>query len=458
MVGYAFWRGGLWELLAGSVHSLSVAGWSVIVAVSLFSLFALQAELPISRSRLWLLPVCVLALPPFLKRVSAGGFFSRHRSGLWLSLAAFVLWAGVTAAVPASPLASQVTFCQVAVACLLGFILFAGFRARLWENRAAAAVFLLLIWVSVAGLVILRSGGMNPLLFLEGVGWPSSNRPQVWTEKFSTHWLLVLSWSTLLASSSITQGRREIVGALSVGTALAILLDGSHNALGALLLSAVLGWASLRWPRPSRRALVAGTVSLLLLAPLLYRLPWQVQQHEPEAPGASAAWARIIDVRAGIWERSAQLAAVRPLAGWGIGASASGRMPEDKLMAEQREDGGAVVTGELRSNPTLPGGHPHSLPLLAWLDLGLIGVCLLTGFVLFVGRRIARYEALPPVHACLCALFMTTVSTFAVNYPAWHPTVLSILWLGPVVAGALLPVGKTPAIDTGTPPAKESPL
>lgn len=407
-----------------------VARWSVVAAVGLYSLFVLRAQLVSASSLVWLAALLLVALPALLA-VRRPPPAARP---VWPWLGGLLLWMWLTTMLPGAVDANPRSALAATAGCALGTALVLAFRHRLGSGATGSAA-LLVSWAGTALGLVLTVGHMGPLLALQGLGvstWASG----VWSEKYAMHWLLLLAWCVLLAFSRKPSAWRTGTVVVLVGTLSVLWFGASKSGLAALLCSlAVAGTALLR-PRATRRALVAGVLAAVLLAPLLYRVPWQVHRRLP--PAAAEMSARYLEssVRGAIWEAAGRFVMERPWAGRGIGAAArmaAGRVP----LGEQLGIDPVQRTPAQQSYPALPGGHPHSLPLLIWLDLGLVGALLCAGLIMALGRVMSRAEEQSRAHACLLGLFTATVVLFAVNYPVWDPVVLSLLWFGPALAGGL---------------------
>ena len=419
-----WWRGEGWRTVA-TLRDLKWQQRLALLVPVIYGLFALRAQLTRTRSLLLLGVLAAIALPLLPARARRGG----GGPAVLAWVAALLGWAWVTLLLPGSHAVLGVVL-GVTLASLVGGATAAALRGRLASHPAAAADWLYLTALGTAVAVLLANGRLGA-----AVGLP----PNVWTVKFSLHVLLVLVWLALLAAvRSPHPGHAWRAGTLVGVLLLTELAGGSKSGLAAASVSLVAGGLALRWPCRSRRGLVAATLALILLAPWLAGMPWRLQQRLPPAWASASARYLEITVRGGVWEVSRRLIAERPWTGWGVGAGRNlpaGHTPVADLLAVPPERRTAGEEGHMG----LPGGHPHSFPLLVWLELGLVGALLLAALVVALGRFIARFEAAAPLQAALLGTFAATVALFAVNYPAWHPMVHSLLWLGPAVAGALLP-------------------
>lgn len=420
---------------------LEIPAWTVVVCGGVYSLFAIQAWLPPSNAH-WLLAVGAVGLAPALARLSAGQWAPPG----WLPwVAGLGAWATVSS-FAGSSYASPATAAGFLTVSAWGLALYFGLRGSLKGDESREPSLILGLFVFTTGLNLAREAGFDPAGRLTSLGlspllWKGIVNQ--WTTKFTAHWLLVVSWFALAATGWDRRGSRwRTALVLALGT-VTLGLNGSKAAILALVLSAAVATCALRWPRTLRRLLVSGLVVGVLLAPVLAAVPWQlqsiVQSHLPATPPV----VRKVESRGGIWEFSRRLIALRPLQGWGFGASAT--LPGRDLPIADAFGLDSAVAGPRRSSqPAFEGGHPHNAALLTWLDLGLIGALLVAGLLVATGRAIAAVEEHKRIHATLLGLLTVTATFLAFNYPAWEPEVMSILWMSVVLPSAVL---SSPVVD-----------
>lgn len=416
-------------------RGFGAAAWSVGVLGALYSLFAVQAWLP-PPNTFWFLALLAVVLPPFLARLSR----RQVRLPLWFPwLAGLIGWAGLTS-VAGSSYASPATAIGFFAISVGGCVAYFGVRGVL-ERGEDRTPLVLVLFVFVVALSLARDAGFDIAGSLAAVGLSSIWPLQVvnpWTTKFYAHWLLIGLWCSLAALGwHRSSPRRAVlwVGGLAV---VALAANGSKAAMAGLLISAATAALALRWPKPVRHLVVYGLVAAVLSAPLLAAVPWRARS-ELASHGRGAAWSVLdLDGRSGKWEFSRRLITLRPVHGWGLGAS--GRLPGRDLSVDQAlgpgPSGGASA---VPTSPALAGGHPHNAALLTWLDLGLIGALLVAGLVAASGRSIGSIDDNRRAHAALLGLLTVTTTYLMFNYPVWEPEVASILWMSVALPSALLP-------------------
>lgn len=415
--------------------SCGAAAWSVAALGALYTLFAVQAWLPPPNTA-WFVALLAIGLLPFLARLA------RRQAGLpdWVPwLAGLLAWAALTS-VANSSYASTATAAAFVAVSVGGLAVDLGMRGALQpcEDRRPLVLGLL---VFAVGLSLARDAGFDLAGSLASLGlsavWPSQ-LVNPWTTKFLAHWLLVVLWFSLAALSAHgPSGRRTTLWIGGAGL-VALGANGSRAALAALLVSAAIAAVALAWPRAARRLVVSGLVGGLLLAPLLAAAPWRARSELAGGEGG-AVWSGVdLDERSGKWELSRRLIALRPVQGWGFGAS--GRLPGRDLSVTEAlgpspREGGPPAS----DTPAFAGGHPHNAALLTWLDLGLVGALLAAGLVAALGRSIGSVEKDRGVHAALLGLLSVTATYLVFNYPVWEPEIASLLWMSVVLPSTVLP-------------------
>lgn len=128
------------------------------------------------------------------------------------------------------------------------------------------------------------------------------------------------------------------------------------------------------------------------------------------------------EVRIDIWETFGEAAMLRPLVGYGFNAAATlDQSPVAQGISEARR-------------ALLPIGHPHSAPLQAWVDTGLIGAALLAAAGLLL---LARLWRLPPARAAMpAAFFAGCFAIVVVAHGAWQGWWIAILTLAALLFAA----------------------
>ncbi len=419
---------------------VQLSAWSVFVAGALYSVFAVQAWLP-AASAPWLVALTAVGFVPFLLAA---------RSRRWI-LPVWVIWlSGMLAwalggSLIGTSYASPTRAAGLLATSVGGGILYLGFRERLASDGRRPLALLVGLFYLVVFLSLLRDSGFDLVQTLTRAEIGSTAAGEAvnpWTTKFTSHWLLVVGWCALAFLG--LKGRDHLRAiALVVGSMILVSsLNGSTSGAVALALSLAVAISALVWPRLVRRGAVVGLVLGILCAPLLAGLPWAVETHGWGHRLAASLNGLATDGRGGIWEFSRRLISLRPVVGWGVGASES--LPGRDLTVAAVLGTDPVASGGRQGEAAsrhlvLAGGHPHDAALLTWMDLGLVGALLLAGLVWAIGRSIAGLEEQRSTHAALLGLLTVNACFLAFNYPAWQPEVQSILWMSAALATSVLP-------------------
>lgn len=423
------WRGSLPPPIPNA------AAWSVFVAGGTYSLFVVQTWLPQANTP-WLMAVAAIVLAPFLARIATAPG-SLPAWSPWV--AGLLVWAAFSGRLGSSYASTGAALGFLAVSAG-GIVAYLGLRAVLQEDGGRGLPLLVILFLLGSGLSIARDAGIESSASLFSLASGHSSAAGVinpWTTKFTAHWILVLGWSAVAALT--VSARRVLPGVVMVATVtgVTIALNGSRSAMVALALSTLVAAAACLSPRTVRRVVVLGLLGGVLLAPLLAGLAWKGQSALSGQVGEEVQDALDLDRRGGRWEYSRRLIALRPLEGWGFGASAG--LPGRDLLVDDAF-GPAPAGGERRASyRVLAGGHPHNGALLTWLDLGLVGALLLAGLVAAAGRSIAAQERRRGTHAAMLGLLTVVAIYLIFNYPAWDSEVASILWMSAVLPAAILP-------------------
>ena len=314
------------------------------------------------------------------------------RTPIGLALSAFLLWALASAFWSHRPAVGLRMWGEFALpmACGLTIAASGAFRPdRRFLRWLAGAVLL------AAALLIyeFRTG------FAERAWLAINDRQQIFyfNRPVLTSLILAVPLATRLWRAS---DRALALALLAAVGALVAISDSEAAKLG--LAVTLLAWLLMvALPRLTLPATALAFLATMALAPLLgallaAQLPSVVRQNLQHSH----------EVRIDIWESFGEAARLRPLAGSGFNAAATLQdSPVAAAVSEPRREMLAV-------------GHPHSAPLQAWVDIGLIGVALLAaaGALLLL-----RLWHLPSVDArAPVAFFAGSFAIAAVAHGAWQ--------------------------------------
>lgn len=341
-------------------------------------------------------------------------------SPIGLALTVFLVWALVSLAWSHRPAAGLAAWGELALPLFCGVIVVASRQMRpdatLWRALA-------LTLVAACCLILLElATGLSQRLALGlGKGIERTdifNRP-VLTGLFLTVAVLPNLWPR--RPGAFLDRALCLLLALAVCSAIWFSESGAAK-LGLLVLAAI--WIATRFaPRLMLAAVALGFAATMLLAPVFGEL---VDRAIPASVHQKLADTHSRD-RVDIWLSFGEAIRARPLIGSGFGATA----------ALENHPVAAAVSAERRA--MLAVGHPHSAPLQAWAETGLVGAALLA----FAGLAcLARLRGLPARDlAPRLALFAAAFAVASIGHGAWQgwwiaALVLAVVLLQPRRTGA----------------------
>lgn len=339
---------------------------------------------------------------------------------LGLALAAFLAWALLSVLWSHRPAASLRAWAELVLPAVFALAIAASGRFRprpVWLRALAVAIIL----ASLLAMIELASG-LSQRAEL-GIGKLMSfvfNRPAITALVLAVPTIHGL-WQGL--SNTPAARRRDRILAVLLGLTVAALALRSESASARLgvAVCAVCWVLSAYWPRLTLTAAAIGLVLTMAMAPVLGLaahnwLPSVILNRFAVMTGQA---------RIDIWQSFGEVVRARPIAGAGFGTSAS--MDRHPVAAE--------VAPEHRL--LLGVGHPHDMPLQAWVETGVIGagILLVAGLLLLARlRRLPAREMAPRL-----ALFAAAFAISVVGHGAWQGWWIAvlgagILWFGPGAA------------------------
>jgi O-antigen ligase len=213
--------------------------------------------------------------------------------------------------------------------------------------------------------------------------------------------------------------RRDRVLACLLGLVVATLVfasDSEAAKLG-LVVMVVAGIVFAAAPRLMLAATAAAFLATMALAPAIgptleAQLPASLRSHLQPSH----------EVRIDIWETFGEAAMLRPLRGYGFNAAAT--LDQDPVAQ--------TISPPRRA--MLAIGHPHSAPLQAWVDTGLVGAALLSAAGLLLLARLRRLQ--PPRSAMPAAFFAGCFAIVVVAHGAWQGWWIAVLTLAALLFAA----------------------
>ena len=187
-----------------------------------------------------------------------------------------------------------------------------------------------------------------------------------------------------------------------LGSGVVLMLPGDSAKLAVLVgLAAGLGGQIL--PRPTRLALAAGAVVLVL------GLPWMVQAALPLDAGRmpESAAHRLL-----IWDFVSARIAEHPWLGWGMDSSRAIPGGTGHPVAAMLETYGLTGKAAWFAGAQLLPLHPHNLALQTWLELGAVGALLMAALLALLAMSAAGGAA--------CGAFAAGLVVAMLSYGAWQ--------------------------------------
>jgi O-antigen ligase len=235
--------------------------------------------------------------------------------------------------------------------------------------------------------------------------------------------LPLLVWPAALALARI--GRKWLGVALACGfTAASVKLTASSATIGMMVSLAALALAAAS-VKAARLALIG--VTIVAFAAII---PVAITAYD--AGGTDAAWLkRSGQHRVEIWHFAAEKILERPILGYGLNASR--HIPNGAAVSKFQEPG----------KPLIPL-HPHDAFLQIWLELGLVGVAIVTALLAMLLLRIGRLPAMTGRFAL--AGYAAAIVVAGLAFGIWQSWWLATLGFG-VAASAMMAPDLAETID-----------
>jgi len=346
--------------------------------------------------------------------------------GLVALLALLVALAGLSAAWSLEPLGSLKLASWLLGTFAAGLVLLAAARGMAREERDAfarklvvgflAGLALLEVMLLTKGSVLHDVRDLGFLLLLFGKQRPVNSLVEFDT---ATSFVALLVWPVI----GVVLHRHGKWHAVAIyGLALAVIFQGESTTTKlACLLAGLVFFIGRAAPKTVAWAIGAALAIGIVAAPFVLRseqldgVAIALPVFKNKGPSLAHRFA--------IWQFVTERIDERPILGWGIDSSRW--MPGGHQL---REAGGELL-------PL----HPHDAALQLRLDLGLPGVLLGIGLVLFVAGSIARRKRDPSDDGLILALVVTASVLALISYNLWHIWWLSMLWLTAIFTLAASP-------------------
>lgn len=227
-------------------------------------------------------------------------------------------------------------------------------------------------------------------------------------------------------------------GMLAVCVVAALLAGDSLSTKLAVIGGATVFVACAFAPRASLLALRLVVVALMVALPIgMSHLP------PPQKTFNDWRWLPLsAHHRLTIWSFTAEMAAQKPVLGWGMDAARDIPGAQDVLTVK-RFDAQGNVQGMLFETK-LPL-HPHNAVLQWWLELGGVGLVLMAAFIWWLLRRIESLPVSSWERAACAATFAAAFAVSAVSYGFWQYWWNGAMWLAAIACAVA--VARAPHIE-----------
>ncbi len=220
-------------------------------------------------------------------------------------------------------------------------------------------------------------------------------------------------------------GHRFLPAALTGLAAITIFVLASEAAKLAVVCAAIVLVLVCRFPGMFRAVVALALISIVAM-PALFASPASDRALCSLSKYQFSAVHRVL-----IYEFSVRTILERPVVGWGMNSSRS--VPNGKARAYLPEcDFPDVRRGRLDMGQLMPL-HPHNGALQTWLELGAIGIVLLTGTLGLMLYRAARRAAREDL-GLVAGVFTSGFIIFNTSFGMWQ----SWLWFAAILTCAYL--------------------
>ncbi len=307
------------------------------------------------------------------------------------------------------------------------FILAAGivvpFAGKDFSARRFSNLFFPVLCVCLATAVIVDHSGssLQTKEFLSRFS-PLKAAYTPWNEKYSAYWLLFLAWMTMYIFWG--QGEvREIISlsVLSLSFAAIFMTSAESAQLAAILSLGIFILAHIPFAK-GRYQVYLSVFLLFLIVPLM----WVI--FSPLQPGSadSIIYSKSsVGSRVDMYDFCARMVKQNFLSGYGVGSCWELPVPESAF--------------RMYSYDKLPGGHPHNIVFLFFLELGFWGFAWLAGVMILLFNYIYDTTRHSKQGPAIWALVMSAQVIFSFSFSIWQFDVVLIYAMFFFLLFALLP-------------------
>lgn len=244
----------------------------------------------------------------------------------------------------------------------------------------------------------------------------------------ATSVISIFIWPLVVAN--YLKGRRLIAGAfliLTVGCVFALFSDASK---GALILGAIAFPFTYRFRRVTVMA-AWGLFLFVLMLPLISQTVLKPEVFKENVLGCKASFIHRIYT----WDFVSQQIRKRPLQGWGLDTARSEQFSTERFNCDIVESNGHIRNYDLPSLSL----HPHNAAFQWWLELGIVGVLLMSFLVIQIPWALRQWSNKGQRAAALSSFTATTAIAF-ISYGIWQNWWISVLWLAIIYGHIILTI------------------
>jgi O-antigen ligase len=282
-------------------------------------------------------------------------------------------------------------------ACAILLSAFATIESRM-EVRSFSRIAITTTVLAGFALVVANSRGLLNYDGVRVLGLPLTWN--IWIEKYCVYWLLLLVWGAVAVFDSRQSRQRFAVAGIFIFTFAALLLSGRSERAPFIFAVGVITYFTVRfalrvpnrWPE-----IYMAAISLLFLAS-----PWVLHAVDLGRLQESTS------ERTLIYRASYALVMESPWIGHGFGSTLK---LEHSILPDY-------------TARRFPGGHPHNLALLFWLESGILGAVFISSLIGLIGYRALKLALENGSQAATAALISSFSVMIYFSWSIWYHEII----------------------------------
>ena len=269
--------------------------------------------------------------------------------------------------------------------------------------------------ISLSIFMIAQNSGLDLKNLLTKFSMQTVDRD--WNEKYHSFWLVFLSWTSFFSTSTyFAKKKANLINLLVfVYTTVALLTSYSHSAILAWIISSFIFLLSKFNAKLLWKSLIIFVAVYILTFPFIWQL----------FPASFWEWTNSINERTFIrfllFETASNAIFDNWFWGHGFGSSLSlsisPYLPE--LTSHNNQLEWLCQQGGL-----FPGGHPHNIVALIWLDWGLIGALSILFFVYKSYFWLKPMMVIQQKGPIINSLIISAIVIFSLSFSIWQTDVV----------------------------------